>query len=313
MRTETTGGDRATGTQRLIAVLTGVVVAGAAAAIGCPGSRPGLTSPTGGGSLGLPTQPAVLVGAGDIADCGPGAEQTAKLLDTIPGTVFTVGDNAYLGGTATAFRECYHPTWGRHLSRTRPTPGNHEYEVPGATAYYDYFGERAGPRSLGYYRYELGSWQVFALNSEIAIGARSSQVEWLRNELARHPAPCVIAYWHRPRFASGKHGDGPDLDPIWRVLYEHGADVAITGHEHYYERHAPLDAEGRRDDGRGIRQFVAGTGGAPMFALSFTRPTAEAFAATQGVLVLNLLDGGYQWRFVSIEGATLDAGMGQCR
>src|SRR5207249_2084758 len=59
----------------------------------------------------------VLVGAGDIADCGSsGAEATAALLDAIPGTVFTAVDNAY-PSAASEYANCYDPTWGRHKAR----------------------------------------------------------------------------------------------------------------------------------------------------------------------------------------------------
>ncbi len=78
-------------------------------------------------------EPAILVGTGDIASCSStGDEATAKLLDRIPGTVFTAGDNAYEDGTAREFAECYDPSWGRHKERTRPAAGNHDYLTPGA-------------------------------------------------------------------------------------------------------------------------------------------------------------------------------------
>ena len=79
---------------------------------------------------------AVLLGAGDIGDCGSGeTEATARILDTIPGTVFTAGDNAYPDGTTSNYNQYYEPTWGRHKSRTRPCPGNHEYHTAGAADY----------------------------------------------------------------------------------------------------------------------------------------------------------------------------------
>ena len=75
----------------------------------------------------------VLVGAGDIATCrGEGDEATARLLENVPGTVFTAGDNAYTNGTAEAFQNCYGPTWGRHKGRTMPSPGKHDYDTAGA-------------------------------------------------------------------------------------------------------------------------------------------------------------------------------------
>lgn len=97
---------------------------------------------------------ATLVGAGDIGFCGlEGAALTASLLDQIPGMVFTLGDNAHPNGSSRDFAECYDPWWGRHKSRTRPTPGNHEYHTPGAAGYFAYFGANAGPTDLPLERY----------------------------------------------------------------------------------------------------------------------------------------------------------------
>ena len=71
----------------------------------------------------------VLVGAGNIATCGSDNDlATAFLIDSIPGTVFTLGDNAYPRATATDYANCYAPTWGRFKKRTRPVPGNHEFQ-----------------------------------------------------------------------------------------------------------------------------------------------------------------------------------------
>jgi len=126
-----------------------------------------------------------LIGAGDIAVCGSrGSEETARLLDNIPGTIFTAGDNVYPSGSDQAYRDCYEPTWGRHRQRTRPTPGNHEYEVPGASGYFGYFGANAGTPGLGYYSYRLGAWQVYSLNSNVPTDASSAQYQWLAAELS---------------------------------------------------------------------------------------------------------------------------------
>ena len=104
---------------------------------------------------------AVLVGAGDIGDCTmTGSARTAQLIDAIDGIVFTAGDNAYPSGTAEQFRDCYGPTWGRFLARTRPSVGNHEYEVANALPYFQFFGSNAGPVGLGYYSYAAGPWHI---------------------------------------------------------------------------------------------------------------------------------------------------------
>jgi hypothetical protein len=109
---------------------------------------------SGNSTITVTTQPTgvVMVGAGDIASCSSsGDEATANLLDNIAGTVFNLGDNAYDTGSATEFANCYDPTWGRHKTRTMPSPGNHEYGTANASGYFNYFGSSAGDPTKGYY------------------------------------------------------------------------------------------------------------------------------------------------------------------
>jgi hypothetical protein len=156
---------------------------------------------------------------------------TAALLDTIPGTVFTVGDHAYPRGTTKEFQDCYDARWGRHKARTRPAPGNHDYLTANAKGYYDYFGDNAGPDRRGYYSYNLGAWHIVSLNSFIAADRRSPQIEWLRQDLKDNHATCTLAYWHIPDFSSGPHGSdlrtSAHMLEAWRVLYEFRADVVM--------------------------------------------------------------------------------------
>ncbi len=262
---------------------------------------------------------AVLVGAGDIASCEnlAGAEATARLLDGIPGTVFTAGDNAYSSGTRRQFADCYAPTWGRHKARTRPSPGNHDYYSSGAAPYFAYFGAAAGPAGRGYYSYELGSWHVVALNSncsKVGCGVGSAQERWLRADLAAHKAPCTVAYWHHPRYSSGIHGESLETAPLWKALYDSGAEIVISGHDHDYERFAPQDADERGDPDHGVRQFVVGTGGKSTRRFLKTKPNSEARATgVFGVLKLTLRPGDYRWDFVPVQGKTFaDSGVGTC-
>jgi hypothetical protein len=263
---------------------------------------------------------AVLLAAGDIASCASsGDEATAALLDTLPGTVATLGDTVYEDGTAAQFRDCYDPSWGRHKARTRPAVGNHDYQTPGAAAYFAYFGEAAGDPDKGYYSYDLGAWHVVVLNSNCSqvggCGPDSPQEQWLRADLAAHPTSCALAYWHHPRFSSGaQHGDHDNLEPFWRALYDAGADVVLVGHEHHYERFAPQDPSGNADAKRGIRQFVVGTGGKNHYRFDPPMPNSEVRNAdTFGVLKLTLRANGYDWAFVPVAGATFtDAGSDAC-
>jgi hypothetical protein len=263
---------------------------------------------------------AVLVGAGDIADCRDlsGAEATAQLLEKIPGTVMAVGDLAYPDGTTENFA-CYDKTWGRLKNRTRPAPGNHEFHSAGAAFYFQYFGATAGEPSKGYYSYELGTWHIVVLNSECfeagGCDKDSAQGKWLNEDLTAHPVACTLAYFHKPLFSSGgAHGDDLIIKPLWDALYAANADVVVSGHDHDYERFAPQTPDGKADVTRGIREFVAGTGGKNHRPFSAPHANSEVRDATAfGVLKLTLLPGRYEWEFIPEAGKSFtDSGKGTC-
>jgi hypothetical protein len=274
-----------------------------------------LTAESGAGQ----TAAVTLVGAGDISRCdSTGDTATAKLLDSISGTVFTAGDNAYQEGTLWQFNNCYDPTWGRHKSRTKPTVGNHEYRTPGASGYFDYFGAAAGDRGEGYYSYNRGAWHIIALNSMCAYvqgGCEpgSEMLTWLKNDLANHPSRCTLAYFHKPLFSSGYSRGNPVVKPLWDVLYNHHADVIVSGHDHVYERFARQTPSGALDE-QGIREFVVGTGGAELGGFNYTaRHSQVRNANTYGVLKLTLNSASYSWKFVPVAGKTFtDSGTTSC-
>jgi acid phosphatase type 7 len=283
---------------------------------GCGGSAGGASS----------SQTHLLVGAGDIAGSWSQDEATAKLLDTIvatatePVTVFTAGDNVYNTGTPTEFNTHYHPTWGRHIARTRPSPGNHDYGnvSPGnAGGYYNYFGAVAGPSDQGYYSYDLGSWHIISLNSHVLSAAQET---WLRNDLASHQAACTLAYWHHSRFSSSAvHGTHSATDALFSELYKGGVDVLVTGHDHIYERFDPQDPNAAPDS-TGIRVFVVGTGGAALYDIanpvepnSVIRNGLNTANASHGIIKFTLREGSYSWEFLPIAGNSFaDSGSANC-
>jgi hypothetical protein len=284
-----------------------------------------------GGFLGAPVRgSAPVVGAaGDIACADRGADRcahaaTADLLLRIrPHAVLALGDLAYEDGTLEEYRAVFEPFWGRLESPLYPVPGNHEYHTPQAAGYFDYFNGpgaafgRAGARGSGWYSLDVGSWHVVALNSNCdQVGgchAGSPQEQWLRADLAAHPAGCTLAFWHHPRFSSGSHGDAPEVQPLWQALQDAGAEVVLSGHDHDYERFAPQTAGGAADSARGLRQFVAGTGGRYLRPIGRTAPNSEVRDhSSHGVLLLTLAPSGYEWRFVPAVGAFTDTGSATC-
>jgi calcineurin-like phosphoesterase family protein len=247
-----------------------------------------------------------LYAVGDIATChSKGDEQTARLLSTTRGTIAALGDLVYPDGTETDFRTCFDPSWGPLAPRIRAALGNHEYRSGSAQAAIDKFHLPAS----GWYAYELGTWHVVVLNSncdKVGCGRGSRQWRWLRSDLAAHPSRCTLAYWHHPRFSSGLHGSSVRMAALWNLLAQAHTEIVLSGHDHDYERFAPVD---------GIRPFVVGTGGAMRYPILFPRRGSVVHeTGTFGVLRLRLGPDGYAWRFLPVGGGTFtDAGSGSCR
>jgi 3',5'-cyclic AMP phosphodiesterase CpdA len=270
------------------------------------------------GALAGPMAPGdsvVVLAAGDIADCRTsGDEATAALLDTVAGMILALGDNAYVNGSESDYRNCYAPTWGRHRERTWAAPGNHDYNTRGAAPYYAYFGDRGGEPGRGYYGFDAGGWHVVMLNTNVGMAAGSAQEQWLRADLAEHARPCTIAVLHHPRFSSSMHGSNVSVAPLWQALYDAGVDVALSGHDHVYERFLRMTPGGTPDPERGIRSFVVGTGGARHYRfLRRVAGSAYRLDQTWGVLRLTLRADRYAWEFLATDGRVLDRGGEACR
>jgi acid phosphatase type 7 len=271
----------------------------------------------------------VIYAAGDIA-CAPGDPVTSttchemKTSDIIVNggatRALALGDLQYNSASLSNLRNAYDKTWGRVKSITSPVLGNHESTGNG---YFDYFygsGVNNGPygqRGKGYYSFNVGAWHLIALNSNcsrVPCNAGSAQEQWLRADLAANPRTCTLAYWHHPRFSSGHDGDGTFMQEIWKDLYNAKADLVLVGHSHNYERFAPMDAKGKLDRSRGIRELVVGTGGAFPTGISSPKPNSEVRQNTTfGVLKLTLHSSGYDFKFVPEAGKSFtDSGTDSC-
>jgi hypothetical protein len=265
-------------------------------------------------------------GAGTSSNCAQRA-----VSDLMVGQAFSavlpLGDNQYYCGGLSDYQQSYDLSWGRLLSVTRPVVGNHEYVTSGGTGcdttgsasgYFSYFGSRAGSIGKGYYSYDVGSWHLIALNSNCssAGGCSSStpQGQWLAADLAAHKNACILAYWHIPLFSSGGRASS-NSQTFWTALYNAGADVILNGHDHIYERFAPQTPAGARDDARGLREFIVGTGGANHTSLAtLAANTQVQNTNTFGILRLTLHANSYDWQFVPAAGtgSFTDSGTQSC-
>lgn len=292
------------------------LAAAAAASLACRAADPVLPAaalPFGDG--------AVLVGAGDVADCfSSDDERAAELVKAViaerpDARVFVAGDNAYPVGSLDDYQRCYLPSWGAFRDRTIAAAGNHDWMTPGAAGFRQTFGVAAG---APLYRAEdVGGWRVIVVDSDCAAEGAcqegSRQLAWLADELARHRQHCTLVIAHHPRFSSGLHGPSAAHQPLWEALVAGGTDVVIHGHDHHYERIGPLDASGA-PSAEGPRTFIVGTGGRMPYELR-EQPTVGSevrLAGRAGVLVFTLGVDSFRYVFVTVDGELADHGEARC-
>ena len=271
------------------------------------------------------TQDLTLVGAGDIARCGPeklvNAQATAALLDSIPGQVFALGDNTYPNGRESEYFQCYDVTWGRHRARTIPVLGSHDTVVPTSYGYFNYFAPVAGDPSKGYYSLNYGAWHIIVLNSlcsfPVDCSSTSPQAQWLKADLAANPPTknCSLALWHVPLYSSTSSSASTTVQPFWQILFNAGVDLIVNGGAHNYERFAPQDPNGNLNTTNGIVEIVVGTGGESHYAFDAATAANSVIrnSSTFGVLQLTLHATSYSWQFVPVAGQTFtDSGTQAC-
>jgi hypothetical protein len=192
--------------------------------------------------------------------------------------------------------------YGPLLRRMLPTPGNHEW--PSHARGYDPFWRRVtGAPTPPWYAVRAGGWQLLSLNSEAAPEPGGPQLRWLRARL-RGSSTCRLAFWHRPRFSAGKHGDAPQVAPLWDAVTGRAA-LVLNGHDHDMQRYAPV---------RGTTEIVSGAGGKDRYAIDRGHPGLRfADDIHFGALRLALRPGAARVEAIGVDGRRLDATTVRCR
>jgi hypothetical protein len=276
-------------------------------------------------TLGPPrVPPPTIFAVGDITHCAAldSAEMTGRLMERLlnetPNSVgITLGDNSNDDGSEESYQCFDQTTWGRLMSRLEPTPGNHDYDLDKELPYYFLYFPRAGAPRLGYRAWDFGTWRIYALNTELLPELRQAQLEWLENDLRGHyKTKCVLAYFHRPPFSSGKFAS-PRAHPMFRILFRFGADLVVTGHEHFFASLPRLTPDGVVDPSHGVPILIAGTGGAVFFdrppRLRYQDAGELVLSRQLGILKIALRPVGYDWTFIPVDSSVpRPSGTGTC-
>lgn len=287
--------------RRVIGVLGAAVLLLAAATAGAVVTRGPYPQPDTTGGLPPPiplTQSGVaeVWAVGDGPDGGRDAREVAELIAAAnPALVLYLGD-VYSGDYST-FPDAY----GQLAARTAPTPGNHDWPRNAEYGYLPYWRGVHGRPLASYYPLHLAGWQVLSLNSEAPYDAESEQVRWVRSQV-RTPGTCRLAFWHRPHYSAGKHGD-EHVRPLWDALRGRAA-LVVNGHDHNMQRLKPVE---------GLTQLVSGAGGRSHHGVD-RRDERVSFADDRhyGALRLRLSPGRADLAFVAVGGRVLDASTVTC-
>ncbi|HEX7840854.1 MAG TPA: metallophosphoesterase, partial [Kofleriaceae bacterium] len=181
--------------------------------------------------------PDFVLGAGDMVDDGSRQDQWQQFFDIERPML---RDNVYF-----------------------PVVGNHDRQGRGRTAdsYRAYFSvPENGGDTERYYAFSYAAARFLVLDSNEYSFALTDQTAWLERELiAARQDPAirhVFAVMHHPPYSISLHGGNRDLRERWTPLFEtYQVTAVFSGHDHVYER----------AEHNGIRYFVTGGGGAPLY------------------------------------------------
>jgi len=181
--------------------------------------------------------PDFVLGTGDMVDEGHRQEQWQQFFDV---ENQMLRDNVYF-----------------------PAVGNHDRQGRGRTAdtYRSYFSvPENGGESERYYAFSYATSRFLVLDSNEYSFALTDQTAWIERELvAARQDPAVrhiFVVMHHPPFSVSLHGGNRDLRERWTPLFERYQVTAVfSGHDHVYSR----------AENNGIRYFISGGGGAPLY------------------------------------------------
>jgi chitodextrinase len=283
-----------------------------------------LTSSTSACAQPTPSDPVVMA-AGDYTACqgsGCSSGNSKAVHDVIaaqnPSVILGLGDFQYdnIDYIINGFDILYGPKPGAMWSLFRPTAGpTHDVSSCTDTRYGNYWNR---PAMLAY-SFNVGAWHIIQLPSAAyRYGCDTAGVlTWLQNDLASNTAPCTLAFWHEPYWTrpTSEHPTRTTAVKPWvTALYNAGAEIILSGHQHDYQRFAPQTPDDVVDPAKGVRSFIVGTGGIGLYGFTGTAPNVDASDdTTYGALKLTLHATSYDWQFIRAAGGSFtDQGSGAC-
>ena len=150
--------------------------------------------------------------------------------------------------------------------RERPSDYQKKFEIPykvlldGGVKFYASLGNHDDPEQRLYKHFNMNGEKYYTFKPKngvrfFAIDSNyvdDKQLQWLDKELAASGSDWKIAFFHHPLYSSGETHGSADLqrELLEPIFLKHGVNVAIMGHEHFYERIKPQ---------KGVAYFIVGS------------------------------------------------------
>jgi hypothetical protein len=209
-----------------------------------------------------------------FGDSGNGSESQRAVyaqLQTVPyDFVLHLGDVAYEKGSEWELENHYFSIY-RGLTRSFavfPVLGNHDDATNDGAAFLSAFDlpDNAVPSERErFYSFDWGPIHFVALDTERMT---REQASWMDRDLQKNTQPWTVVYGHRPPYSSGHHGSNLVFrERFGPILYKHGVQLVLSGHDHSYERTRAID---------GTTYVVSGGGGRDTRPVQRSEFTAHA-------------------------------------
>ena len=228
------------------------------------------------------------------------AAQMAKLCTSFKiDFVITVGDNLYGAERPQDFKSKFEDPYKPLLDagiKFYAALGNHDAR---AQRYYKPF--NMDGKLYHSFKAPKQSVRFFLLDSTYPV---REQLDWLESELKGSHEDWKIAVFHHPIYSSGgRHGSDLELRAAIEPLFiQYNVSVALTGHDHFYERIKPQ---------HGIQHFVVGSGGQLAAGdIGKNSPlTARGFDTDRAFMAVEIYGDKMYFNAISREGRVVDSGV----
>jgi hypothetical protein len=148
-----------------------------------------------------------------------------------------------------------------------------------------------------YYKVSQGPIDFFVMNTTFFVRS-PEQRAWIEKELAESKAKWKIVIGHHPLYSSGRNGNTEGsrkvLEPL---LTKYKVDLYLAGHDHDYERFAPI---------HGVRYMVSGGGGSYLYNFKNTQPGSLIRLKTHHFLLFEVTDDHVWLKAINRHGDVID-------